>query len=688
MSKTNRGTPWPIGSSLTSRGVNFSVAAPQAEYLELLLYENENDLNPHEVIELREENHSGDYWHIEVEGLEEGALYGYRVFFHGSNSLKKTFATKILLDPCARGISGWGIYNRKNYLNKEENSKSCLKAVVTERTRFDFYNHPRPKHPWHKTIIYELHVSGFTKTESTGVDESIKGTFLGLIKKIPYLKDLGITTIELLPIFSFDSSDSPLGLQNYWGYSPINWFTPHHEYITNKDSIKARQEFKEFVAACHDNDLEVILDVVYNHTTEGNQNGPLISWKGFADEEYYYQDKKGNYLDVTGCGNTIAANRPLVRRLILESIKCWANELGVDGFRFDLGIALSRGEDLTPLESPPFFEELESDPSLSELKLISEPWDCGGLYKISNFPSKKMCTWNGYFRDDIRKFWKGDKNSTWPLKDRLIGSPDLYKDNKKSVSKSINFITSHDGFTLNDLVSFNIKHNYSNGENNRDGDNNNNSWNHGKEGPTDDLEIELIRKKQKKNFLSSLLLSHGIPMILMGDEIGRSQGGNNNSWCQNTSLGWMVWDKGKSDLELKDFVKNLIFIRSKLSDLFSPPINLTTEDSLVKNEQDAWIEWHGIKTNAPDWGSWSHTISYSIHKENQGALAWLGLNAYNESMQFELPKASSPWMKLLDTNSSSINFSRPTTLSNQKQIEIESRSFSLIVTKNYSKKLQ
>ncbi len=687
MSKINKGTPWPLGSNITTRGVNFSIAAPQARYIELLIFKNATDSNPKEIITLGEVHRSGNYWHVEVEGLGAGCFYGYRVINSENESKDCYNSKKILLDPCARAIAGWELYKRKSYLKQTISSANSLRAVVSERDKFDFYNHPRPKHPWNKTIIYELHVGGFTKLSSGKINNENVGTFLSLINKIPYLKQLGITTIELLPIFSFDYSDAPLGQENFWGYSPINWFTPHHQYIVSKNPLKAREEFKQFVATCHDNDLEVILDVVYNHTTEGNQNGPLISWKGFADSLYYYQDKNGNYLDVTGCGNTISANQPIVRKLILESIKCWSNELGVDGFRFDLGIALSRGKDLSPLTSPPLFEELENDPELSDLKLISEPWDCGGLYKLSNFPAKEICTWNGSFRDDVRRFWKADKDTTWNLKDRLIGSPELYKDQENSSKKSINFITSHDGFTLNDLVSFNVKHNLSNGENNRDGENNNNSWNHGIEGPTTNKNIEFIRNKQKRNFLSTLLLSNGIPMILMGDEVSRSQGGNNNSWCQNNPLGWMVWEDNDIDKDLKEFVKKLIRIRTQLSDFFSPKANHQPQKRSVISKNNIWIQWHGVKVNTPDWGSWSHTISYSIHNSKEGAVIWIGMNAYNQTMLFELPESHSPWLKVLDTTFMNANELKTRQLKNQSEIEVESQSLVLLTTKHYANKI-
>ncbi len=683
MSKTNLGNAWPLGSTITKRGVNFSVPAPNASYLELLIFENSNDFSPKEVIRLNKSNQSGDYWHIEVQGLTLGTFYAYKVFEEDNLGEKHSHSGKILLDPCAREISGWETFQRNSSQDESETNDSFLKSVVCERNKFNFDEHPRPRHPWSKTIIYELHVGGFTRNNSSGLNKKDKGTFIGLIEKIPYLKELGITTLELLPIFSFDPSDAPFGLKNYWGYSPINWFTPHENYICKQSDMTARDQFRTLVEKCHDNNIEVFLDVVYNHTSEGNEEGPVISWKGFGESIFYHKNEQGDFLDVTGCGNTIAANQPIVRQIILDSIRCWANELGVDGFRFDLGIALSRGKDLAPLDSPPIFEEIESDPLLSDLKLISEPWDCGGLYRLADFPAKRISTWNGHFRDDIRRFWKGEKNSTWPLKDRLIGNPAIYKNKKTSVQKSINFVTSHDGFTLIDLVSFNKKHNLSNGENNRDGENHNNSWNHGIEGPTTNETLNNIRKRQQRNLLSALLLSPGIPMILMGDEIGRSQGGNNNAWCQNTSLGWMIWEENICDNELKEFVKQLIKIRKNLSNFFSPEITPISQSSYQESTNKFWIQWHGVKTNSPDWGSWSHTISYSINEEDKGSVIWLGLNAYEQTMKFELPKSTSSWMKVIDTTTLVSNDLQPELILNQKEIQIESRSLVLIASKEY-----
>ena len=665
MNDINVGSPLPLGSSTTSKGVNFSLIATNAEYIEILLFDKEDAVAPKKIFKLDHNHKTGQYWHAEINNLEEGAIYGFRVK-QKDNGVNNNHFKTVLIDPCSRGITGWSKYKRKNALNNTENVDSCLKSVVCERKTFNFKDFPRPKHPWEETIIYEVHVKAFT--QSSNNHESCFKTFL---KKIPYLRELGITSIELLPIFCFDPSDAPNGLENFWGYSPINWFTPHFQYLSNKSANNNRDEFRQFIEECHKADIEVILDVVYNHTSEGDTRGPAISWKGIDENLYYFIDKDRNYQDVTGCGNTIAANRGLVRKLIIESLKCWANELGVDGFRFDLGIALSRGENLIPLDNPPIFEDIESEPELADIKLISEPWDCGGLYKLTDFPSKKTFTWNGHFRDDLRRFWKGDKDTVWNMSDKIQGSPSLYKDSN-ALPKSINFITSHDGFTLKDLVSFNKKHNFANKEQNRDGDNHNNSWNHGVEGPTTNLLIEKLRKRQQKNLLLSLLISKGVPMLLMGDEIGRSQGGNNNSWCQNNSLGWMNWDKNQQDLELLNYLKYLIKIRKNFIKLFNANF-LSYKKDIDKSVN---YYWHGASLESPDWSSWSHTVAFSINRGKSNPLLWAGLNAYSKSIDFCLPKSKSKWLKVIDTSNTEIF--EPITI-NDKFIEVENRSSILII---------
>ena len=630
--------------------MNFSVVAPLASRIELLLFSSGAAAEPTRVIELDHRHRSGDHWHVEVEGVGIGCCYGYRVFGplqpggHGFNP------SKVLLDPCARAIAGWEVYDRGAAVGAIPNTACCLKGVVTERERFDFSAAPRPRHRWQNSVIYELHVGGFTRGAGVPVAPERQGTLLGLIDTLPYLSDLGITAIELLPVMAFDPQDAPAGRFNHWGYSPLSWMAPHPGYLSDADPLRARDEVRQLVRACHRAGLEVILDVVYNHTTEGNQAGPTLSWRGFGDSLYYHQNNRGDYLDVSGCGNSIAANRPLVRQLILESMRCWSTELGIDGFRFDLGIALSRGEELAPLDNPPLFEQMEADPELADLKLVSEPWDCGGLYRLADFPARRVASWNGRFRDDVRRFWKGDEKTCWPLGQRLAGNPDLFGGQSSALGRTITFLTAHDGFTLADLVSYDRKHNLANGENDRDGDNHNNSWNHGVEGPCSDHAVLALRDRQMRNLLASLLLAPGVPMLLMGDEVRRSQGGNNNTWCQNNPLGWMHWQPDDADRALQRYLKRLIALRHHLAALFNP--ELPVSDSPQRRSGEAghlWREWHGVELQRPDWANWSHSLAWSLNDAQGGPLVWCGMNAFHRSMHFDLPASSAGWLRVIDT---------------------------------------
>ena len=709
MSTILRGRPWPLGSSVSAHGVNFSVAAPGANRVELLLFESGEAASPCEVIDLESDRHrSGDYWHVELPGLQAGCRYGYRVFGPLAPGGHGFHPGKVLLDPCARAIDGWSVYERGAATGASPNTDCCLKGVVCERDRFDFDAHPRPRHSWQNTVIYELHVGGFTKAEDSGVAPEHRGSLLGVIDKIPYLKSLGVTTIELLPVQAFDPQDAPPGRDNVWGYSPLSWFAPHQGYVCGDDPLQARDQMRALVAACHDAGLEVLLDVVYNHTTEGNGQGPTLSWRGFADRTYYHQNDKGNYLDVSGCGNSIAAHQPISRELILESLRCWALELGVDGFRFDLGIALSRGEGLKPLDKPALFEAMEADPLLSELKLVSEPWDCGGLYRLNDFPAQRIGTWNGRFRDALRSFWKGDDDSTWALAQRLRSSPDLYDGKAASLGRSVNLLTAHDGFTLLDLVSFNGKHNLANGEDNRDGENHNTSWNHGVEGPTSDPAIRALRKRQQRNLLTTLLFARGVPMLLMGDEVGRSQGGNNNTWCQDTPLSWMIWSQAHCDTALLTYAQRLLKVRSQLAELINPlaahsepPPPAPSADTTDQPETPAspappisapeglWRQWHGVELQKPDWASWSHCLAYSVQRGSEGAALWIGFNAYFKAMHFDLPEPTSPWCRLIDT-ALTAGDDLPTVLEpwSPKGVPLEARSLVVMVARDEAAKLK
>ena len=674
------GKPWPLGSSATPHGVNFALAAPMATRVELLLFASGEAPEPEQVVELDQRHRSGDIWHVEVAGVGIGCCYAYRVFGplqpgrHGFNP------SKLLLDPCARAITGWNVYRRADAVGAVPNTASCLKGVVTERDRFDFERAPRPRHSWQRTVIYELHVGGFSRGHGSSVPADRQGTYLGLIDTIPYLKELGITTVELLPVMAFDPHDAPPGRLNYWGYSPLSWMAPHHAYQQGDDPLEIRQQVRQLVSACHQAGLEVLVDVVYNHTCEGNQAGPTVSWRGIDDRLYYHQNPKGDYLDVSGCGNSIAANRPLVRRLILESMRCWALELGVDGFRFDLGIALSRGEQLAPLDHPPLFEEIEADPELADLKLVSEPWDCGGLYRLADFPARRVGAWNGRFRDDVRRFWKGDDKSSWPMGQRLAGSPDLFGGQPALLGRSITFLTAHDGFTLADLVSYDGKHNLANGEDNRDGDNHNNSWNHGAEGPCSDPAVEALRQRQLRNLLSSLLLSPGVPMLLMGDEVRRSQGGNNNAWCQDNPLGWMHWRPDADDLGQRQFVRRLIRLRHHLADLLNPEIPHAEAKSPRFDQAGHLIrQWHGPRLGQPDWASWSHTLAWSLNDRERGPLLWCGMNAYSQELSFELPACPAGWVPVIDTSQPPASEPAATDAQPNGSAVLQSRSLMVLV---------
>ena len=681
--------------------MNFSVAAPGANRVELLLFNSGAATSPSEVIDLEGDRHrSGDYWHVEIPGLSEGCRYGYRVFGPLAPGGHGFHPAKVLLDPCARAIDGWSVYQRGAATGASPNTDSCLKGVVCERNQFDFDAHPRPRHSWQNTVIYELHVGGFTKGEDSGVAPEHRGSLLGVIDKIPYLKTLGVTTIELLPVQAFDPQDAPPGRDNVWGYSPLSWFAPHQGFVCGEDPLLAREQMRALVAACHDAGLEVLLDVVYNHTTEGNGQGPTLSWRGFADRTYYHQNDKGDYLDVSGCGNSIAAHQPISRELILESLRCWAVELGVDGFRFDLGIALSRGEALKPLDKPALFEAMEADPLLSELKLVSEPWDCGGLYRLNDFPAQRIGTWNGRFRDALRSFWKGDDDSSWSLAQRLRSSPDLYDGKAASLGRSVNLLTAHDGFTLLDLVSFNGKHNLANGEDNRDGENHNTSWNHGVEGPTSDPAIRALRKRQQRNLLTTLLLARGVPMMLMGDEVGRSQGGNNNTWCQDTPLSWMIWSQAHCDEALFTYTQRLLKVRSQLAELINPLVahsepppqpsqpNQSPQSRRNSEPEGLWRQWHGVQLGKPDWASWSHCLAFSVHRGRQGAALWIGFNAYFKAMHFDLPEPSSPWCRLIDTAlSPGEDLPKELETWSPKGVPLEARSLVVMVAGNEAAKL-
>lgn len=477
-----------------------------------------------------------------------------------------------------------------------------------------------------------------------------------MIEKIPYLQDLGITAVELMPIFQFDPQDCPPGLVNYWGYSPVSFFAPHAGYSSRKDTLGPLDEFRDLVKALHRAGIEVILDVVYNHTAEGNGAGPTLCFRGLANELYYILDKdRSQYANYSGTGNTLNANHAIVRRMILDSLRYWVAEMHVDGFRFDLAVILARDEAGRPLENPPALWDIESDPVLAGTKLIAEAWDAAGLYQLGNFIGDSWKEWNGCFRDDLRSFAKGDRGTLRTSVQRILGSPDIFGHREREPEQSINFVTCHDGFTLSDLVSYNEKHNEANGEGNRDGMDNNRSWNCGIEGPTEDPAIESLRRRQVKNFLLAMLISIGTPMLLMGDEMRRTQRGNNNAYCQDNEISWLDWGLLTRHRDIHRFVRMTITQRLRVREW----MEMRDEDSvgLSLNEllRRAVFDWHGIRLGQPDWGEDSHSIACTVRPGPGHLPFWLHLmfNAYWETLDFELPAvpetAVSGWQRWIDT---------------------------------------
>ena len=518
----------PLGATVRPDGVNFSLFSRNATGVELLFFDRDDDARPGQVVQLDPgTDRAYYYWHTFLPGVRAGQVYAYRVWGQSDPGRGLRFdPMKVLLDPYGRGVAVPRSYNRAAAATDGENAAVAMKSVVVDPGAYDWDGDTRPQRPLAKTIIYEMHVRGFTRHPSSGVAESLRGTYAGVIEKIPYLQQLGITAVELLPVFQFDAQDAPAGRVNYWGYAPISFFSPHRAYSSRQDALGPVDEFRDMVKALHKAGLEVILDVVFNHTTEGDHRGPTLSFRGVDNPTYYMLEHDQTYYsNYSGTGNTLNANHPIVRRMIVDSLRYWVDEMHVDGFRFDLASILSRDESGRPMPAPPVLWDIESDPALAGTKLIAEAWDAGGLYQVGSFAGDSWREWNGRFRDDVRSFFRGDERSVPPLADRLLGSPMLYGHKEREAEQSVNFVTCHDGFTLNDLVSYGEKHNDANGEDNRDGNNDNRSSNWGAEGPTDDAAIETLRNRQVKNFLTTTMLSLGMPMILMGDEVRRTQRG-------------------------------------------------------------------------------------------------------------------------------------------------------------------
>ena len=547
----------PYGAVLHDKGVQFVVYSRSATAMRVLLYDQVADPFPAEVIALYPaKDRWGDIWSIFVPGLRPGLLYHFQADGPFEPEQGQRFDGRAcLIDPYARGLAG-------GFSRSEEGLIVPPKCVVIDDS-FDWQGDRHLRRGLADTVIYEMHVRGFTNDPSSGV--SHPGTYRGVIEKIPYLKSLGVTAVELMPIHEFAEhmpADNGREHGNYWGYDPVAFFAPHSGYAAATEPGGQVREFKEMVRALHAAGIEVILDVVFNHTAEGNQLGPTLSFKGLENRVYYMLGDGGSsYKNYSGCGNTINGNHPIVRELIFLCLRHWVHNYHVDGFRFDLASILSRDRNGDILPNPPIIEVITEDPMLADTKIIAEAWDAAGAYQVGSFASLRWAEWNGRYRDDVRRFWRGDFAQTGHLATRLAGSSDLYGDDGRQPFHSINFVTSHDGFTLNDLVSYREKHNEANGEGNRDGDNNNFSDNYGVEGPTQRADIDSLRARQIRNMLATLLLSQGVPMMVFGDECRRTQQGNNNAWCQDNEVSWFDWRLVETNADLVRFLSALIAFR-------------------------------------------------------------------------------------------------------------------------------
>ena len=648
---TASGRSSPVGATVRADGVNFSVYSRNATGMELLLFDRA-DGPPSRVVRLDSaENRSYYYWHVFVPGVRAGQIYGYRARgpFDPARGLRFD-SGKVLLDPYGRGVAVPASYSRESAEREGDNASSAMKSVVVDVRAYNWEGDRPLKRPASQTIVYEMHVRGFTKSPTSGVAEARRGTFAGLAEKIPYLRELGVTAVELLPVFHFDPRDAPPWRLNYWGYSPVSFFAPHPAYSSRPDPLGAVDEFRDMVKALHRAGLEVILDVVFNHTAEGDHRGPTLCFRGLDNPTYYLLEKDwAYYANYSGTGNTLKANHPVVRRMILDSLRYWVTEMHVDGFRFDLASILSRDALGQPTPSPPALWDIESDPSLAGTKLIAEAWDAAGLYQVGNFVGDSWREWNGRFRDDVRSFFRGEEGSARHAADRVIGSPGIFGHESREAEQSVNFVTCHDGFTLNDLVSYDRKHNEANGEENRDGSDENRSWNCGVEGPTDDPVVERLRNRQVKNFLTVTMLSLGVPMILMGDEVRRTQHGNNNAYCQDNETSWLDWKAMEKHADVRRFVR-LLCERRVLRDPEAEFERLSLSELIRR----AKFAWGGVKAGQPDWSDSSRSFALTAEMPNENLVIHLILNAFWEPLEFELPPAGGGdgggWRRWIDTS--------------------------------------
>ncbi|GJD88319.1 Glycogen operon protein GlgX [Methylobacterium hispanicum] len=671
--RIQEGLPYPLGATWDGLGVNFAIFSAYATKVELCLFDDAGE-NEIERIELPE--YTDEIWHGYLPDARPGTIYGYRV--HGPYEPENGHRfnpNKLLIDPYAKGLVGSITWNPALFGYKMETGDDTTfderdSAPYTRRSRvidpaFTWGRHQKPHVPWEKTIVYEAHVKGLTKLHPR-VPEKLRGTYAGLGTPdvLDYIKSLGVTSVELLPVHSFVQDDylQEKGLTNYWGYNTISFFTPARRYAAVPDF--AFSEFKEMVSRLHGAGLEVILDVVYNHTAEGNEKGPTLSFKGVDNASYYrlLPDQRRYYINDTGTGNTFNLSHPRVLQLVTDSLRYWAQEMQVDGFRFDLATILGR-EPYGFDEGGGFLDTCRQDPVLNSVKLIAEPWDCGpGGYQVGGFPPG-WAEWNDRFRDDVRGYWKGDAGLLPDLASRITGSADKFDKRGRKPWASVNFLTAHDGFTLHDTVAYNDKHNMANGEDNRDGHSHNLSYNYGVEGPTEDPEIRAVRLRQMRNMLATLFLSRGTPMLLAGDEFARTQNGNNNAYCQDNEISWLDWDAiGAEERDLAEFTQRLIILRNALPILNRGRFLSGRFDEELGVKDVTWLRPDGAEMEGENWGDGGaralavlldgRAQATGVHRRGGDATLLILYNAYHDLVQFTLPETvgGEEWTRLLDTN--------------------------------------
>ncbi len=642
----SRGRCLPLGASAMQEGVNFSLLCRHGTAIFLVLYPLDGDEPMHEIALHPKRNRTGDHWHILVAGLPPAFSYGWRVDGPGGPDYYYD-ANRVLIDPVTTILSGGAHWGQ----SFDQSPTATSRRSVFLRRPYHWQEDVPPLIPLEDSIIYELHVRGFTCHPSSLVAHP--GTFTGLVEKIPYLKALGVTAVELLPIHEFDENDCPFvnpktgqRLRNFWGYNSIAFAAPKASYASTGTECGQVAEFREMVRAFHGAGMEVFLDVVFNHTGEGDHRGRTYSFRGLDNKLYYMIGQNGTYLNFSGCGNTVNCNHPVVRHMIIECLRFWVADMHVDGLRFDLASVMGRDEMGRVLVEPPVVEMIAEDSILSDTKLIAEPWDAAGLYQVGRFPfGRRWSEWNGQYRDQIRRFWRGEPGLTGALATRLCGSADLYQASGRQPRHSINFLTCHDGFTLWDLVSYNSKHNEANGEGNRDGANDNFSWNCGAEGSTSDPRILGLRRRQARNLLATLLLSQGVPMLLAGDEMLRTQQGNNNAWCQDNDISWLDWSLAVRNADFLRFAREMIHLRRRHP-------TLRRRKFLDKGD----VIWHGLETYQPDFSAKALTLALTLDGQRTGREPdrdfYLAFNAASDARGFAIPPSPQHkrWRRVVDTS--------------------------------------